>query len=189
MISPVKQFIKTNVKNFSLQQPQGGIKIFSLYDKNNRCVGEYSHRIYGKSEFYGVGKTTSNITVFNSDLKRIMQESTIIQREYVDVKDPFAEEKFKGIVKSIEIITTTLDYLRDKFRTVSKSITLKNKLTRIDTNDKDFIYSDKYIIYKELPEKLKYERQEKIVREGSIKEANDRQKGMFRKSNFPYKYW
>ena len=119
-----------------------------------------------------------------------------MSKTFVTLKDLKSDTLIKPLASDITTVTTVMDYVNDKFKTVRTVSKLKNKLQRLGKNDPDFDYSDNFIIYEPLKEKPQYEKSIEYVREGSISEVNKKTvmnthyyplKGSI--NQLPYKFW
>lgn len=178
-VNPVKQFVKNNISRF--ERSSDG-RIFNLYDKNNVYRGEYSFFTHGKSGYLGVRRSMSHTRIMSENLKLEMQEFVYMNKDYVSIYDPASDLKRKALPREITTITTVLDYINDKFKTVRNVSKLKNNLQKISDDNPDWICSDSFVIYEPLKEKPQYEKSVECVREGSISEINS-------KNQVPYRYW
>ena len=181
-INAVKQFVNKNISKFERDNSVRPAKIFNLYDKNNAYRGEYFYY----SDYTGV-KTSMSITrIMDDKLNREMQEIVYRNKDFVTLKDTESKTgaMSKVIPSEITTITTVLDFVNDKFKTIMSISKLKNELKRIGKNDPDFKYSDEFIIYEPLKEKPRYEKTTEVLNEGSISE-NKRNNHKWPKDYFP----
>jgi len=174
-IVPIEQFVRENVSRFELAGKRGKRQFFNLYDKNGYCgeFGTYGSSIYLSSK-YDINAPICALRIFNNDngkLKQIMQKVSVRKIDYVEVKDHTLEIPLKAIPKTITTITTFLDFVNDKFKTLKRESMLKNELIRIGKDDPDFIYVEEHPRYEELKEKPVYEQKVEVIREGLITEA------------------
>ena len=194
-ISPVKQFVASNVSRFE-RKNEWGVKAFDLYDKNNLYRGEYRFDVLKSSSIHGVGESLSITKIFDKNLKQKMQEIVHMKKDYVEIKDKSSEFLVKALPKEITTTKTVLNYEKDKFETVRTISKLQNKLQKIKVNDPDHRINRKNTRYEELKEKPKYEKVEEQVSKGSISEVNKDvkiQKVIYKHLDsslkIPYIYW
>ena len=91
-----------------------------------------------------------------------------MNKKYVTVKDKTSDTLTKALPSEINILTTVLDYVNDKFKTIRTVSRLQNKLQKAGLDDIDLMLSKDSVVYKELAEKPCYEKTTEIIREGSI---------------------
>ena len=199
-VDPVKQFIQRNVSRFEKDVNVHPACVFNLYDNNNRYCGEYFYKRLSSSEYMGVKKSISVVRIMDNNLNQTMQKIIYMDKDYVTLKDPTKDVLSKVIPSEITTIVTILDFVNDRFKTILRVGKLKNQLQRISENDPDFKYSDRFIIYEPLTEKLQYDKSVEIIREGAISEtpknnllidhrlANIRSK-LNCSHQIPYRFW
>ncbi|MBP3820481.1 hypothetical protein J6G99_02420 [bacterium] len=185
-VNPVKQFVKSNISRFEKDSKSyWGNRIFNLYDKNNSYRGDYQFTVNKSSSNKGVISSLSSIRIMNDKLKQEMAEYVQTDKNFVDIYDAQSDDllKTKPLAKEITTITTILDFVNDKFKTIRSVSKLKNKLQRRTYADNPNVpYLDNYVVYEPLKEKPSYEKSVEYVREGSISETNS-------KSQIPCKFW
>ena len=198
-VNPVKQFVKSNISRFELNNDvrnRGYNKLYNLYDQNNNYRGEYYFMALSSSTYLGVKKALSVTRIMSEKLKLQMQEFVHINKCYVTLKDHDSDILTKAIPSEITTTSTVLDFVNDKYKTVRTVSKLKNKLQRISKDDPDFVYSENYKIYEPLKEKPQYEKSVEYVKEGSISET--KKKTVMNRNNYPlrgsinqipYKFW
>jgi len=185
-INPVKQFVKSNISRFEKDNKNyWGNRIFNLYDKNNSYRGDYQYTVNKSSSNNGVISSLSSTRIMNDKLKQEMAEYVQTDKNFVDMYDSQSDDllKTKPLAKEITTITTILDFVNDKFKTVRSVSKLKNKLQRrMYADNPNVPYLDNFVVYEPLKEKPQYEKSVEYVREGSISKINS-------KNQIPYKYW
>lgn len=185
-VNPVKHFVKSNITRFEKDNKSyWGNRIFNLYDKNNSYRGDYQYTVNKSSSNNGVISSLSSTRIMNDKLKQEMTEYVHMDKSFINMYDSQSDDllKTKPFLKKITTITTILDFVNDKFKTVRSVSRLKNKLQRrMYADNPKFPYMDNFVVYEPLKEKPQYEKTVEYVREGSISETNS-------KSQIPYKFW
>ncbi len=185
-VNLVKQFVKSNISRLEKDNKSyWGCRIFNLYDKNNSYRGDYQFSVNKSSSRQGVISSLSSTRIMNDKLKQEMAEYVQTDKNFVDIYDAQSDDllKTKPLVKETTTITTILDFVNDKFKTVRSVSKLKNKLQRRTYADNpNATYLDDYVVYEPLKEKPQYEKSVEYVREGSISKINS-------KNQIPYKFW
>lgn len=198
-VNSVKQFVRNNISRFE-KTSTGLNRFFNIYDKKGVYRGEYTFKRISSSDYLGVRSSMSHTRIMSEDLKLEMQEFVNMDKKYVSIYDPTSDLKRKALPNEITTITTVLDYINDKFKTVRCISKLKNKLQKIRDDNPNWICSDSFVIYKPLKEKPQYEKCVEYVREGSISEVNKMVKQNSHMgsaysrlygsiSQIPYRYW
>lgn len=185
-VNQVKQFVKSNISWFEKDKKSyWGNRIFNLYDKNNSYRGDYQYTVKKSASCQGIISSLSSTRIMNDRLKQEMAEYVHIDKSFIDVFDAQSEDllKTKPLAKEITTISTILDFVNDKFKTIRSVSRLKNKLQRRKYADNPTVpYLDNFVVYEPLKEKPQYEKSVEYVREGSISATNS-------KSQIPYKFW
>ena len=187
-IDQVKQFVKSNISRFEKSGSSVG-RSFNLYDKNNLFRGEYNFIPLNRFGSLGIKTSLSNTRIMDDSHRLQMQEYVFMNKDYVTFKDKSSETLTKDLPKTITITRTIMDFVKDKFITIRTTSKLKNNLQRIEKNDPDFIYSDKFVIYESLKEKPNYEQVVETIREGSISEAKKNHSHFNSRVGVPFIYW
>ena len=201
-VNPVKQFVKSNISRFELNKEfrtRGYNKCYNLYDKNNNYRGEYQFTALHSCGYYGVQSSISSTRIMSEKLRQEMTEYVHMDKSFINMYDSQSDDllKTKPFLKKITTITTILDFVNDKFKTVRSVSKLKNKLQRRTYADNPkFPYMDNFVVYEPLKEKPQYEKTVEYVREGSISET--KKKTEMNRINYPlrgsinqipYKFW
>lgn len=198
-VNPIKQFVRNNTALLDKSSNKFN-RIFNLYDKKGVYRGEYVFKRVSSSDYLGVRSSRSYTRIMSEDLKLEMQEFVNMDKKYVTIYNPTSDLKIKALPSKITTITTILDYINDKFKTIVNVSKLKNKLQKINKDNLDFICSDSFVIYEQLEEKPQYEKSVEYIREGSISEANKKaEQNRITRSTYqsiygstdqiPYRYW
>lgn len=198
-VNPVKQFVKNNISRFE-KTSTGLDRFFNLYDKKGIYRGEYTFTPINSSSYLGVRSSISHTRIMSEDLKLEMQEFVNMDKKYVSIYDSISDLKIKALPSEITTVTTVLDYINDKFKTVRCISKLKNKLQKISDDNPDWVCSDSFVIYEPLKEKPQYEKCVEYIREGSISEVNNKVRhnhlndslysNIYGSTNqIPYRYW
>ena len=186
-INQVKQFVASNISRFEKNGSTKGHS-FNLYDKNNLFRGEFNFIPMNRSDYLGIKSSLSSTRIMDENLKLLMQEFVHMNKDYVTIKDKSTDTLTKALPKTITTTRTIVDFVKDKFMTIRKTSKLKNDLQRIEKNDPDFIYSDKFTIYEPLNEKPQYEQVTETIREGAISEVK-KHSHFNSKIGVPFIYW
>ena len=166
-VNPVKQFVASNITK--IEKRKDALKrSFNLYDKSNLFRGEYNFIPLNKSGRLGVKTSLSTTHIMDDCRKKEMSEFVFMNKKYVTVKDKTSDTLTKALPSEINILTTVLDYVNDKFKTIRTVSRLQNKLQKAGLDDIDLMLSKDSVVYKELAEKPCYEKTTEIIREGSI---------------------
>lgn len=201
-VNPVKQFVKSNISRFELNKEfrtRGYNKCYNLYDKNNNYRGEYQFTALHSCGYYGVQSSISSTRIMSEKLRQEMTEYVHMDKSFINMYDSQSDDllKTKPFLKKITTITTILDFVNDKFKTVRSVSKLKNKLQRrMYADNPNFPYMDNFVVYEPLKEKPQYEKTVEYVREGSISETNNKTNMLRHQyplngsiNQIPYKFW
>ena len=201
-VNPVKQFVKTNISRFELNKEfrtRGYNKCYNLYDKNNSYRGDYQYTVKKSVHYQGIISSLSSTRIMNDKLKQEMAEYVQIDKSFINMYDSQSDDllKTKPFLKKITTITTILDFVNDKFKTVRTVSKLKNKLQRrMYADNPNFPYLDNFVVYEPLKEKPQYEKTIEYVRKGSISEINNKTNILRHQyplngsiNQIPYKFW
>lgn len=198
-VNPIKQFVRNNTALLDKSSNKFN-RIFNLYDKKGAYRGEYVFKRVSSSDYLGVRSSRSYTRIMSEDLKLEMQEFVNMDKKYVTIYNPTSDLKIKALPIKITTVTTILDYINDKFKTIVNVSKLKNNLQKINKDNPDFVCSDSFVIYEQLEEKPQYEKSVECIREGSISEANKKaEHNRITRSTYqsiygsvdqiPYRYW
>jgi hypothetical protein len=201
-INQVKQFVRTNISRFELNKDArnwGLHRSYNLYDKNNVYRGEYNFMPIHSNGYHGIKSSLSSTRILSEKLRQEMTEYVHLDKSFINMYDSQSDDllKTKPFLKKITTITTILDFVNDKFKTVRSVSRLKNKLQRrMYADNPNFPYMDNFVVYEPLKEKPQYEKTVEYVREGSISETNNKTNMLRHQyplngsiNQIPYKFW